>query len=119
MKIIEKKYDEAQECPITIFMTQVGGKWKPVIIWLLLQKEVMRFSELNRSINGISQKMLAQQLKGLEEQKIVFRKSYPVVPPKVEYRLTDKGKSLQHILTEIMKWSNENLLTQQIKPCTE
>ncbi|MFK8102602.1 MAG: winged helix-turn-helix transcriptional regulator [Saprospiraceae bacterium] len=119
MKIIEKKYDEAQECPITIFMTQVGGKWKPVIIWLLLRKEVMRFNELNKAINGISQKMLSQQLKGLEQQALIFRKSYPVVPPKVEYRLTDKGKSLEHILTEIMQWSNDHLLAEPSKSCTE
>jgi len=58
-----KKYQKAQECPITLFMTHIGGKWKPVILWLLLLNEVMRFSELNKAINGISQKMLSQQLK--------------------------------------------------------
>lgn len=105
MKKIEKKYTEAKECPITLFMMQVGGKWKPVIIWLLLNKEVMRFSELNNAINGISQKMLSQQLKSLESQGFVFRKSYPVIPPKVEYRLTTKGESLKEVLTDIMKWS--------------
>ncbi|MEM6866054.1 MAG: helix-turn-helix domain-containing protein, partial [Bacteroidota bacterium] len=90
-------------------MEQIGGKWKPVIIWLLLLNEVMRFSQLDKAIDGISQKMLSQQLKDLERLKIVKRKSYPVIPPKVEYRLTDKGKSLKENLTLIMEWSKKNL----------
>lgn len=106
---MKKNYDKAEECPITIFMTDIGGKWKPVIVWLLILNDVMRFNELSKAINGISQKMLSQQLKDLEKQKLIIRKSYPVIPPKVEYRLTNKGKSLEHLLKEIMKWSNENL----------
>ena len=105
----EKKYTQAAECPITIFMEQIGGKWKPVIVWLLLLNEVMRFNELDKAIAGISQKMLSQQLKDLEKLNIVERKSYPVIPPKVEYRLTPKGLSLKENLTLIMKWSKENL----------
>lgn len=108
-KIIKKKYQQAKECPITIFMEQIGGKWKPVIIWILLLNKVMRFNELDKAIDGISQKMLSQQLKDLERLKIVDRKSYPVIPPKVEYRLTEKGKSLKENLTKIMEWSNLNL----------
>lgn len=108
-KIIEKKYQQAKECPITIFMEQIGGKWKPVIIWLLLLNEVMRFNELDKTIDGISQKMLSQQLKDLEKLNIVNRKVYPVIPPKVEYSLTKKGKSLKENLTMIMEWSNKNL----------
>ncbi len=108
-KNLKKIYQQAKECPITIFMDQIGGKWKPVIIWLLLLNEVMRFSELDKAIAGISQKMLSQQLKDLEKIKIVKRKSYPVIPPKVEYRLTEKGKSLKENLTLIMEWSRKNL----------
>lgn len=105
----EKKYQEANECPITIFMTEIGGKWKPVIVWLLLLREVMRFNELNQAIAGISQKVLSTQLKDLESQGILIRKAYPVIPPKVEYRLTEKGKSLKPILTNIMQWTKENM----------
>ncbi|WP_299431221.1 helix-turn-helix domain-containing protein [uncultured Maribacter sp.] len=108
-KIIKKKYQQAKECPITIFMEKIGGKWKPVIIWLLLLNKVMRFNELDKAIDGISQKMLSQQLKDLEKLKVVNRKAYPVIPPKVEYRLTEKGKSLKENLTRIMEWSNNNL----------
>ncbi|WP_298418365.1 helix-turn-helix domain-containing protein [uncultured Kordia sp.] len=108
-KKIEKNYKQAQECPITIFMEQIGGKWKPVIIWLLLLNEIMRFNELDKSIQGISQKMLSQQLKDLEKLQLISRKSYPVIPPKVEYSLTKKGVSLQPLLTDMMQWSKQYL----------
>ncbi|MEM9919181.1 MAG: helix-turn-helix domain-containing protein [Bacteroidota bacterium] len=104
-----KKYQKAQECPITLFMAEIGGKWKPVILWLLHLNTVMRFNELNRAIDGISQKMLSQQLKDLERLRLIHRKSYPVIPPKVEYSLTEKGKSLEGILKRILDWTNENL----------
>lgn len=109
MEIFQKKYKNADECPITIFMDKIGGKWKPVILWLLLINGTMRFSELDKSIVGITQKMLSQQLKNLEDEKIINRVSYPVVPPKVEYSLTEKGKSLSELLECIMKWSKSNL----------
>jgi len=109
MKISEKKYQNADECPITIFMDKIGGKWKPVIIWLLLKNGTMRFSELDKAIKGITQKMLSQQLKNLEGEKIISRISYPVIPPKVEYSLTDKGLTLSVLLEGIMNWSTVNL----------
>ncbi|AXP81982.1 HTH-type transcriptional activator HxlR [Mariniflexile rhizosphaerae] len=111
-KKIEEKYIIAEECPITIFMEQIGGKWKPVIIWVLLSNEVMRFNELDKTIKGISQKMLSQQLKDLEQLEVITRKSYPVIPPKVEYRLTEKGKSLAPLLTAMKAWVYENLNKQ-------
>lgn len=110
MDKIEKKYTEAKECPITLFMTHIGGKWKPVIIWLLLSKPTMRFSELDKAIQGISQKMLTQQLRDLEQEGFVIRTSYPVIPPKVEYHLSEKGQSLRPLLTLIMQWSNQYLV---------
>ncbi|EDM37924.1 transcriptional regulator, MarR family protein [Pedobacter sp. BAL39] len=109
MDNIEKKNWGGEECPITLFMEQIGGKWKPVILWLLFQEETMRFSELDKSISGITQKMLSQQLKGLEETGTIKRVSYPVIPPKVEYSLTEKGKSLFSILDGLCKWSENNL----------
>jgi DNA-binding HxlR family transcriptional regulator len=109
MDNIERKNWGGEECPITLFMEQIGGKWKPVILWLLFQEGTMRFSELDKSISGITQKMLSQQLKGLEETGTIKRVSYPVIPPKVEYSLTEKGKSLFDILDGLCKWSENNL----------
>lgn len=109
MKVFEKKYENAEECPITVFMEKIGGKWKPVIIWLLLKNGTMRFNELDKSIIGITQKMLSQQLKSLEEEKIINRISYPVIPPKVEYNLTEKGKTLSGLMEGIMEWSIRNI----------
>jgi DNA-binding HxlR family transcriptional regulator len=109
MENIIKKNWGGEECPITLFMEQIGGKWKPVILWLLLEEETMRFSELDKAITGITQKMLSQQLKGLEEIGVISRFSYPVIPPKVEYSLTEKGRSLSHILTDLCSWSEGNL----------
>jgi len=105
----ERKNWGGEECPITLFMEQIGGKWKPVILWLLFQEGTMRFSELDKSISGITQKMLSQQLKGLEENGTIKRVSYPVIPPKVEYSLTEKGKSLFSVLDSLCKWSENNL----------
>jgi DNA-binding HxlR family transcriptional regulator len=109
MENIEIKNWGGEECPITLFMEQIGGKWKPVILWLLIHNDTMRFSELDKSITGITQKMLSQQLKGLEETGTIKRVSYPVIPPKVEYSLTEKGKSLFSILNDLCKWSENNL----------
>lgn len=112
-KIIEEKYIIAEECPITIFMEQIGGKWKPVIVWLLLDREVMRFNELDKTIKGISQKMLSQQLKDLEQLGAITRKSYPVIPPKVEYSLTEKGKSLAPLLKAMKAWTYEHIIEKK------
>lgn len=114
MELFEKKYKNANECPITIFMDKIGGKWKPVIVWLLLKNGTMRFNELDKAMSGITQKMLSQQLKSLEEENIISRTSYPVVPPKVEYSLTEKGNTLSELLEGIMKWSNLNLIKKNI-----
>ena len=75
----------------------------------------MRFNELDKAMNGISQKMLSQQLKDLERLELINRKSYPVIPPKVEYQLTQKGESLSYILKEILNWTNLNLKNKGAK----
>ena len=110
MEIVEKNYKNATECPITIFMNKIGGKWKPVIVWLLLKNGTMRFNELDKKISGITQKMLSQQLKSLEEENIIKRISYPVVPPKVEYTLTEKGRSLNDVMQLLADWGRKNII---------
>src|SRR3984893_11659506 len=83
------------------------GRWKLIILFHLFGGKVQRYSDLEKLIPGISQKMLAQQLRQLEADGIVARKLYPQVPPKVEYRLTDWGQSLCPALDALLKWAEQ------------
>jgi DNA-binding HxlR family transcriptional regulator len=81
------------------------GRWKMKILFHLFDKGTLRFSELERHVSGVSQKMLIQQLKELERDGIVARTVYPVVPPKVDYRLTEIGQDLCPVLDAILEWA--------------
>lgn len=81
------------------------GRWKMVLIFQLFDRQVMRFSELQRAIPGISEKMLIQQLRDLERDGIVTRTVYPQVPPKVEYRLTSWGQAMCPALDALLEWA--------------
>lgn len=98
---------EKYNCPLGITLGIIGGKYKTIIIWLLYQNKVLRYNELQKTIKGITPKMLISQLRELEEDGIIERKVYPVVPPKVEYSLTIKGESLIPILLEMRKWGEK------------
>jgi DNA-binding HxlR family transcriptional regulator len=83
------------------------GRWKLVILFHLFGGRVMRFSELEKAIPAITQKMLGQQLRRMEADGIVVRTAYPQVPPKVDYRLTEWGQSLCPALDAILKWADK------------
>ena len=85
----------------------IGGKWKPLILFLLKDGRIMRFSELLKSIEGITQKMLAEQLRELEKDGLVNRKAYPVIPPKVEYSMTEFGQTLIPIFILMDQWARK------------
>ncbi|WP_078381896.1 winged helix-turn-helix transcriptional regulator [Sutcliffiella halmapala] len=85
------------------------GKWKPVILYHILHKETLRFSELQRLIPGITKKMLTSQLRELEYHDIINRKVYAQIPPKVEYSITDYGKSLMPLLETMHEWGVTHL----------
>lgn len=89
------------------------GRWKLVILFHLFGGQVQRFSDLEKLIPGISQKMLAQQLRQLEADGIVERKQYPQVPPKVEYRMTEWGQALCPALDSLLKWSEEKSVNKE------
>jgi DNA-binding HxlR family transcriptional regulator len=91
------------------------GKWKPIILLHLLQKGTQRFSELKRILPGITQKMLTNQLRELEEEDIIMRKVYPQVPPKVEYSITEYGKTLEPILEAMHEWGTNHTLHKRKK----
>lgn len=90
-------------CAMDVTMDFIGGKWKTVVLWYL-RKDKKRFSEIRRMIPNITEKMLSLQLKALEQDGLVKRKIYSEVPPRVEYYLTDFGKTLIPMLEEIAKW---------------
>jgi len=90
-------------CPVEAAIDVIGGKWKPLILWWL-HGRTYRFAELRRQIPNITEKMLTQQLRELESDGIVDRRVYPTVPPKVEYSLTEYGRSLKRALNAICDW---------------
>jgi DNA-binding HxlR family transcriptional regulator len=93
----------SSKCPAEITLAVIGGRWKVIILYQLFQG-VKRFSELQRAIKGVTQKMLTQQLREMERDRIVQRTVYPQVPPKVEYRLTPLGQTLAPVVEEMCKW---------------
>src|SRR5947199_10456138 len=93
-----------QQCPTRQVLTRIADKWTMLVITLLAEEEMLRFSELRRQIEGISQKMLTQTLRGLERDGLVTRTVYPTVPVTVEYRLTDLGHSLGGPVGAIRCW---------------
>lgn len=93
-----------QICPIAKTLDVIGTKWTFLIIRDLLIEGTMRFSDLQKSMDGISPKTLSLRLKELEVQGIVERTVYPEVPPRVEYTLTEKGKCLEHIFIELKRF---------------
>ena len=94
-------------CPVEATIQLIGGKYKVVIIWYLSENGVLRYNELQKLLLGVTPKMLISQLRELEEDKLIKRKVYAVVPPKVEYSLTELGKSLIPILQEMKTWGEK------------
>jgi DNA-binding HxlR family transcriptional regulator len=91
-------------CPIEETVKLIGHKWKVLILRNLHDNGTQRFSELENGINGISQKMLTQQLRQMEADGLIIRKVYPEVPPKVEYSLSELGRSLKPVLDSMNIW---------------
>lgn len=87
-------------------LSVVGGRWKIAIIWCLLQESPLRLSEIQRKLPDVNQRMLIRQLKELEKDYILTRHVYPVVPPKVEYQLTEIGEQLAPVVNTICKWGD-------------
>ncbi len=103
---------KASLCPICLTQRVFRGKWKIVIIWLLREK-AMRFSELKASIFNITQAYLSNQLKDLESDNLVIRKSYDEVPPRVEYSLTEEGRKFVTVIKTINSWGTDYLEAQK------
>lgn len=93
-------------CAFEFTLDMISGKWKGLILWHLKDK-TLRYGELRKSLGKITQKMLTQNLRELEAEKLISRKVYPVVPPKVEYTITERGLKLIPIFKQLIEWGNE------------
>ncbi len=95
-----------ETCPMILFHKLVSGKWKILILWYL-SSGALRFSELQKKLPDVTQKMLTNQLRSLEQDMLVNREVYPVIPPKVEYSLTDMGKKIIPLLEQMYDFGIE------------
>ncbi len=101
-------------CPVGITLELIGGKYKALILWHLAERK-LRFSELQKVITDATAKMLTQQLRELEAQDLIHREVYPVIPPKVEYSLTELGQSLMPVLISMRDWGAGYLHSKNIE----
>lgn len=107
--------EEKNICPVEATLDLIGGKYKALILWHLSENK-LRFSELSKRITA-TPKMLTQQLRELESQNLIHRKVFPIIPPKVEYSLTETGKSLMPILIAMRDWGANYLRRKDMEPC--
>ncbi|MGP7818608.1 winged helix-turn-helix transcriptional regulator [Niallia sp. 01092] len=105
--VCNKLYNCEKELTLAI----IGGKWKMLILWHLGKEGTKRFNELRSLMPGITQKTLVNQLRELEQDHIIHREVYPIVPPKVEYSLTEQGTSLMPILESMYEWGKNYMNT--------
>ena len=106
-----------EQCPVEATLTLIGGKYKALILWHLSDGK-LRFSQLHKLVSSAPAKMLTQQLRELEAQELIHREVFPVIPPHVEYSLTDLGRSLMPILAAMRVWCADYLRTnKQLETC--
>lgn len=107
---MDKKKSEKTGCPVDFAFKRIGGKYKGRIIWYIAENEnILRYGQLRKFITGITPKMLTQTLRELEDDKLLKRKVYHEVPPKVEYSLTDTGKGLIPLIEQLKKWGEDQM----------
>ena len=97
-------------CPVEATLLLIGGKWKGIILYHLFKDDVLRFGELKKKMEQVTQRMLTNQLRELEDDGLIIRKVYPEVPPKVEYSLSKKGSSLKVIINSLEDWGKRHAL---------
>lgn len=107
MKEYEGKIKLLTDTPFGYTLSMIGGKWRLVILYWLVEYKVVRFNELQRLIGTITYRTLSAQLKEMEKDGLIIRKEYPQIPPKVEYSLSDKGRSLYPIMLAMCEWGQE------------
>lgn len=109
----KKRHENYDDCPVEAALGLIGGKWKSILLFRLLVDGKKRFNELRRLHPNITQRMLTRQLRELENDKLISRKVYPEVPPKVEYELTSYGRTLEPLLIALEKWGIKYVLQKK------
>ena len=99
---------DKNECPVTYCLSMIGGKWKPVIIFCI-ENGVDRFGAMQRAVPGITKQMLTKQLRELEADGLITRKVYAEVPPRVDYALSDKGRSVLPVIKAMQTWGQAHI----------
>lgn len=102
------RYDCSRGCPVEATLERIGGKWKGIALYHLLEGP-KRYNELKRDVGSVTQRMLTKQLRELENDGLIVRKVFPVVPPHVEYSLSKKGRTLEPILLALRDWGESYL----------
>ncbi len=110
---MREKLQKSAECPVAYALDLIGGKWHLQIIWALYKKPVQRYNELKRRVEGITDMMLSQSLKELEHYGLVKRTQYAEIPPRVEYSLTEEGRELKPIISELSRWGVKQMAAQK------
>lgn len=103
---------DVENCPVTATMSLIGGKWK-ILILHLINNDINRFGKMGMMLKDISKQMLTTQLRELEADGLIERKIYPEIPPRVEYFLTDRGKSLSPLIEMMKDWGVENIFKRE------
>lgn len=103
-----ENYDCSRGCPVEATLELIGGKWKGIVLYHLLEG-TKRYNELKRNVGTVTQRMLTKQLRELERDGLIDRKVYPVVPPHVEYSLSKRGKTLTPVLLALRDWGENNV----------
>ena len=106
---------QMENCPVSATLDLIGGKYKALILWHLADGK-LRFSQLQKIVKNATPKMLTQQLRELEAQDLIHREVFPVIPPRVEYSLTELGRSLMPILVAMRDWGSGYLRKRSLEP---
>lgn len=111
MKNSQEKFIDTENCPVRQVLDRFADKWSMLVILLLGDEEKLRFNEISQTIGNISQKMLTVTLRRLEADGLILRTQYPEIPPRVEYQLTELGKSLLPLVGDLTAWAEKNIAT--------
>lgn len=114
--IPHSRYDCAEGCSVEATLSIIGGKWKGTILYRLFSDEMLRFNEIRRILPEVSQRTLTSQLRALESDGIISRTVHPEVPPRVEYRLTDYGRTLRDAIMALKDWGDRHKRRTHLSP---